>query len=330
MRSLRSVLSFVPIAMMLFASPAASGPFGEVWQTAHSERYHLYEFVDLDGDGSLEFLTGEYTTGTREFIGVRSVATGALLAQSAALYEPTDLFVADLDGNGTQEILFTTDPDGRLNCLRFEGPAGPVSVSWTIRPSFPPPFTLSFADLDGNGRSYILFDLPSTAGAFEAYDHLGALFGTYVPSVPQETDFEGRLIANFDGDPNDEIMFMHRDGDNQVLTLVQSNAFVDVGGPPLGLRTLQLGASRPNPATTQARIPYSVAARGPVTLRLLDVGGREVRTLVNGEVAAGSHEAIWDGRDGGGRAVPAGIYFYELSAAGERLGRRMVRLQGTR
>ncbi len=60
---------------------------------------------------------------------------------------------------------------------------------------------------------------------------------------------------------------------------------------------------------TQTRIPYSIATRGRATLRLLDVHGREVRTLVDSELAAGSHEAIWDGRDGNGRAVPAGAYF---------------------
>ncbi len=48
---------------------------------------------------------------------MRSAATGALLAQSSTTYEPTDLFVADLDGNGTRKIQFTSVADGRLVCL---------------------------------------------------------------------------------------------------------------------------------------------------------------------------------------------------------------------
>lgn len=330
MRSSRPALAFLPVALLLLASPATSAPFGEVWTTPHSERYHVYEFVDLDGDGTLELLTGEYETGPREYIGVRSVATGALLAQSATPYEPTSLFVADLEGNGSPEIVFTTLQDDRLVCLRFEGPAGPVSQFWSIRPSTPAPFSLNFAELDGDGRLFILVDLPATPGSFQAFDPRGGLFGTYVPSAPPHLDYEGTLIGNFDSDPNEELMVLHRDGANQVLTLVESTGLVSVAEPRPGFHALQLGASRPNPAAARARIPYSIADPGPVTLRLLDTQGREVRELVRGEVAAGSHEAIWDGRDGSGRAVPAGVYFYELAAAGKRLSRRVVRLQPTR
>ncbi len=60
MRSPRSVLSFLPIAFLLVLLVASSAQVGEVWETAHSERYHVYDFVDLDGDSSLELLTGEY------------------------------------------------------------------------------------------------------------------------------------------------------------------------------------------------------------------------------------------------------------------------------
>lgn len=329
MRSPRSVLSFLAIVFLLVLPVSSSAQLGEVWETAHSARYHVYEFVDLDGDGSLEMLTGEYVNGVREYIGVRSASTGALLAQSDAQYEPTDLLVADLEGNGTPRILFTTESDGRLNCLRFEGPAGPLSVHWSIRPLTPTPFSLHFAELDGDGRLYILVEFPSTPGSFQAYDPRGGLFGTYVPDVEPAAVFEGLLISNFDGDPNEEVMVFHRDGPHQLLALVESNTMVGVTEPPRGPRAVQLGAIRPNPATTQARIPFSIATRGPATLRLLDVHGREVRTLVQGEVSAGSHEAIWDGRDGSGRALPAGVYFYELSAAGQRMGRRVVRLQAS-
>lgn len=41
---------------------------------------------------------------------------------------------------------------------------------------------------------------------------------------------------------------------------------------------------------------------------------------------AGFHEAKWDGKDSAGRLVPAGMYFYELTAAGERTSRRVIRL----
>ena len=60
-------------------------------------------------------------------------------------------------------------------------------------------------------------------------------------------------------------------------------------------------------------IPYETPA----------VAGRLVRVLVEGERAAGSYEAVWDGRDASGRAVPSGSYLARLVAGGKVEGVRL-------
>ena len=57
-----------------------------------------------------------------------------------------------------------------------------------------------------------------------------------------------------------------------------------------------------------------------VIMRMVDVRGRVVRTLVKGWRPAGAHRAFWDGRDDGGRAVASGVYL----AVGEWMGDRVV------
>ncbi len=53
--------------------------------------------------------------------------------------------------------------------------------------------------------------------------------------------------------------------------------------------------------------------------------GKLVTRLVAGEtVAAGRHEARWNGRDATGRGVPAGVYLYRLTAGGTSQSRRMT------
>jgi flagellar hook assembly protein FlgD len=47
-------------------------------------------------------------------------------------------------------------------------------------------------------------------------------------------------------------------------------------------------------------------------LELFSVDGRRVRSLESGWLAAGDHNAAWDGRDAAGRDVAAGIYFARL------------------
>ncbi len=67
---------------------------------------------------------------------------------------------------------------------------------------------------------------------------------------------------------------------------------------------------RPNPFTEQSAIAYSVPAQGArVALRIYDINGRLVRTLVDAVSAGGVHEAVWDGRDSNGTPVASGIYF---------------------
>ncbi|HEV8481435.1 MAG TPA: FlgD immunoglobulin-like domain containing protein, partial [Candidatus Eisenbacteria bacterium] len=59
---------------------------------------------------------------------------------------------------------------------------------------------------------------------------------------------------------------------------------------------------------------------------VFDVNGRLVKRLASGVYPAGRHMARWDGKDEGGRAAPAGIYWCRLVTAGGRLERRVVRL----
>ena len=66
------------------------------------------------------------------------------------------------------------------------------------------------------------------------------------------------------------------------------------------------------------------AEKGPVTLRIYDGRGRLVRTLVDGHLAAGRHEELWDGRDDGGRGAASGVYHYVLKTGQGQLQRKMT------
>ena len=90
---------------------------------------------------------------------------------------------------------------------------------------------------------------------------------------------------------------------------------------------LALGQNHPNPFNPVTRIDYTVDLEGPVHLAIYDISGKLVRTLINRRMRSGSHEAEWDGRDNGGRAVASGIYFYRLTAGKNSLARKAVLLK---
>ena len=78
-----------------------------------------------------------------------------------------------------------------------------------------------------------------------------------------------------------------------------------------------LDQSVPNPfmvsSSTEATIGFELAKPETVTLRVYDMLGHEVRTLVAGEGRAAGHNAVqWDGRDAGGNVVSSGLYYYQL------------------
>jgi hypothetical protein len=68
----------------------------------------------------------------------------------------------------------------------------------------------------------------------------------------------------------------------------------------------------PNPFNPQTTITYDLPRASRVTLRVLDLAGRRIRTLVDDDQPAAEHRAIWDGTDDAGRRQPSGVYHYQL------------------
>ena len=75
-----------------------------------------------------------------------------------------------------------------------------------------------------------------------------------------------------------------------------------------------LGHARPNPSSRNFTIDFSLAKPTPVSIRVYDVAGRLVRTLVNETRPAGPYTAVWDGKNDDGRRVASSVYFYRMTA----------------
>ena len=79
----------------------------------------------------------------------------------------------------------------------------------------------------------------------------------------------------------------------------------------------EVAQNYPNPFNPTTEITYEVAQRSHVLLRIFDVLGREVATLVNEVKAPGEYTVQWDARQtAGGQAsnVTSGVYFYRVQA----------------
>lgn len=89
----------------------------------------------------------------------------------------------------------------------------------------------------------------------------------------------------------------------------------------------ELSQNFPNPFNPTTTINFSVPQNGNVSLKIYDVLGRHVATLVDGSYSAGNYNLMWNATDVNGNLVSNGIYFYKLEAGSYRATKRMLFLK---
>lgn len=78
--------------------------------------------------------------------------------------------------------------------------------------------------------------------------------------------------------------------------------------------TFELRQNYPNPFNPTATIEYALPQAEKVELRVFNILGQAVKTLVDEEKPAGYHQVVWDGKDQLGRPLSSGVYIYKIVA----------------
>jgi flagellar hook capping protein FlgD len=213
--------------------------------------------------------------------------------------------VADLDGDGTLEILVGAE-DRRLHAFHADGTqvnGFPIEIGAEARS------TPAIWDLDRDGATDIVF-----AGWDEAV-HAWRYPGSFLSS--------GMAWP----------MFHHDNwrtglGTFPVLTSVDSIPAAPPAAPPAPRRS-SLAQNRPNPFNPVTTIAYAVAGSGPQRTRIdiFDAQGRLVATPVSRMLDPGYYELRWDGRDREGNPVGSGVYFYRATIGPATFTRKMALLR---
>ncbi|TMQ62460.1 MAG: T9SS type A sorting domain-containing protein, partial [Candidatus Eisenbacteria bacterium] len=148
-------------------------------------------------------------------------------------------------------------------------------------------------------------------GAYEDIALAEANDGSYVWTVTGPETHEALLrVAAHDAAGN-----AGSDVSNALWQIVQTIA-VDPDSP---VTELALGPATPSPAKGSMRIAYALPRTSRVRLEVLDVQGRRVAPLVDGELPAGRHRATWDASRAG-----SGVYVVRLDTGTKVLMKRVV------
>lgn len=84
-----------------------------------------------------------------------------------------------------------------------------------------------------------------------------------------------------------------------------TNIASSMNSPPY---PIQLHQNYPNPFNTSTVIAYEIPEPGMITVRIYNLAGQLIRTLIDEYQAAGQHQVSWNGRDAAGKDVASGMY----------------------
>ena len=105
---------------------------------------------------------------------------------------------------------------------------------------------------------------------------------------------------------------------------VQSTAVLT--GPGGQTDGFELWPNYPNPFNGTTAIRFALPVVAPVRLRIYNMLGQVVRTLVEGNQPSGVHVITWDGRDDSSVEAASGYYLYRLEIAEEYVEGRLMLL----
>jgi hypothetical protein len=88
---------------------------------------------------------------------------------------------------------------------------------------------------------------------------------------------------------------------------------------------ITLAASNyPNPFNPETTISYSVPESGMTSVKVFNLKGQIVNTLVDTDMTSGKHSVVWNGTDLNGKAVSSGIYFVRVENSGKAVTQKML------
>ena len=115
-----------------------------------------------------------------------------------------------------------------------------------------------------------------------------------------------------------ETMYLADFDFNMISVFVRNPNSIEIDGETIA-RTFDLSQNYPNPFNPVTTIPFEIYKKADVELKVYDVQGKLVDTLVDGPMNAGSHDITYDANH-----LATGNYFYQLKVEGRVLTKKMI------
>jgi hypothetical protein len=222
--------------------------------------------------------------------------------------------LGDVDGNGRAELAFIQDTLDTHQICFYEFQGVGYNGAFYRRPDLEAPFPdslsrIALADVDNDGYA----ELFVKTDVWHCYFRRHNQWLEYDINFPV-TDDTTLAFADVDGNGTQDAF-----AQNDVWLNINPTAARDAS--PLEPSSFTLSAF-PNPFNPATNIHFELPKAGQTTLRLFDLTGREVASLVNGNLPSGSHEITWNASQ-----FASGVYFARLECSGLTLTQKLLLLK---
>ena len=86
----------------------------------------------------------------------------------------------------------------------------------------------------------------------------------------------------------------------------------------------EMSQNYPNPFNPSTKFEFSLPKQANVIVKIFDITGREVKTLINERMSAGKYKVDWNSIDNAGNNVSSGVYFYKIVAGSFTETKKMI------
>lgn len=273
--------------------------------------------ADMNNDGILDVVVG--THQSNHMIVLLGDGDGGLTPQPPVPAGGRVWMIAcgDVNGDGNVDIVSANSFTNNLTVLLGDGKGGLLPFTAYATGSFP--LAIDLGDIDGDGDLDVV---TSNYGGrnWTLYENNGnGLFGN-PRSLP--ASMAGSCATLYDRDNDGDLDMTGIDEIDDLVFLFVNPGTVSVE-PESGLpSTFVLEQNYPNPFNPNTVIEFGVSSRESISLKVFDVLGREVATLMEGVVEAGIHTVQWEASE-----FASGVYICRAQSAGSTQSIKVVLLR---